>query len=169
MTFRGALCGQWGWPMFLIYTVVGKNSRTTLRGLGFAALAGILTFPLKRVSGMPAWVCSFTAYLALCLLAWSSLLGRLLLFRPFPICRKGKCRGIDDYSWSHGLYFGKCAWGMYFYWCKCGDRYLRRGERFMEWTPGEAPEESRRDIRKGQTLPYKRLVGFRKWQDDLMV
>jgi hypothetical protein len=163
MKLRGVITAQWGWPMFALYTVLGKNLIDLFRGMAFFATAGIIAGSLKTKFGFTPFLASVALLPCLISLAWFLLLTRLLIFRPFPVCRKGKCRGIDDYYWQHGRYFGKCTWSFYLYCCRCGDYYLRRGKRFMEWLP---TEESKHDIRKGITRPYLRLVGFRKWQAD---
>jgi hypothetical protein len=136
--------------------------------MAFAALAGLLGSFLKTSFGISPWIGVPVAFMCLCFLAWAVLLGRLLLFVPFPTCRKGKCHGIDDYSWFHGTFFGKCKWGVYWYSCRCGDKYLRRGKRFMEFIPEVVvPPSPWVNISKGTTRPYKKLVGFRKWADDV--
>ncbi len=82
--------------------------------------------------------------------------GRLRLFFPLPLCRRGKCHTLGrDYVWRLGTLFGYETKGNYLHKCACGDMYVRKGTRFMELLP----DDTRR--------PYKRLVGFRKWVDDL--
>ncbi len=81
--------------------------------------------------------------------------GRLGVFFPLPLCRRGKCRTLGRaYVWRLGTLFGYETKGNYLYRCACGDMYVRQGTRFMELLA----DDTRR--------PYKRLVGFRKWADD---
>ena len=158
---------EWSWFRFILFTLVGKTLPTKLRSFGFIILTSLLSLYLKTIWGIPVWIGFPIVFVALCLIVWAALLSRLLLFFPFPICRKGKCHSIDDYSWSMGSYFGKCWWGVYWYRCRCGDEYLRRGKRFMEFIPEVVkPPSPWFYISKGTTRPYKKLVGFRKWVDD---
>jgi hypothetical protein len=89
------------------------------------------------------------------ILTWAIWLGRILFFYPFPFCRRGKCHSIEDYRWYIDAIFGRVGRGVYLYKCKCGDEYIREGKRFMEILPD------------GTKRPYKKLVSFRKWADDL--
>ena len=140
---------------------------TLLRSMAFIGVASLLAVFLKRSLGISLWIGVPIVFVAICWLAWAVLLGRLLLFVPFPPCRKNKCHEIDDDSWFHGTFLGKCKWGVYWYSCRCGDQYLRRGKRFMEFIPeAVAPPSPWVNISKGTTRPYKKLVGFRKWADD---
>jgi hypothetical protein len=83
------------------------------------------------------------------------LVGRLRVFFPLPLCRRGKCHKLGrDYVWRLGTLFGYETKGNYLYKCACGDIYVRQGTRFMELLPD------------GTRRPYKRLVGFRRWPDD---
>src|SRR5258708_290639 len=67
-------------------------------------------------------------------ITWAITLGRILLFFPLPLCRQGKCQRFGkDYVWRKGTVYGKCKWGVYLYKCRCGDQYLRRGKKFMEF------------------------------------
>lgn len=88
-------------------------------------------------------------------LTWAFLLGRFLLFFPFPSCQRGKCNRVADYVWKKGSIYGYEKGGIYRYKCRCNDEYIRRGKRFLEVLPD------------GTARPYKRLIGFRKWADDL--
>ena len=158
---------QWSWLYFLIYALVGKTFVTTLRMIIIVILATCLGIILKKNWGISEGAGAIIGILIICAVLWAVLLGRLLLFVPFPFCRKGKCHSIDDYSWFHGTFFGKCKWGVYWYKCHCGDQYLRRGKRFMEFIPEvTVPPSPWVNINKGTTRPYKKLVGFRKWADD---
>ena len=83
------------------------------------------------------------------------LIGRLRLFFPLPLCRQGKCYRLgQDYVWRLGTLFGYEGKGIYLYKCRCGDMYIREGKRFTVLLPDDT------------TRPYKKLVGFRKWEDD---
>ncbi|MEX2015647.1 MAG: hypothetical protein WD873_03350 [Candidatus Hydrogenedentales bacterium] len=86
-------------------------------------------------------------------LLWLFFLSRVLLIYPFPECRQGRCRGINDFEWGIGTVYGWEYLHWHFYECSCGDLYVRRGRRFMS-----AVEEGPR--------PYKKLVGFRRWAND---
>jgi hypothetical protein len=89
------------------------------------------------------------------LIAFAILQGRLRLFFPLPLCRRGKCRMLGrDYVLEAGhpfwirnerqLPIQMRVWG-----------YVRSSrDAIMELLP----DDTRR--------PYKRLVGFRKWADD---
>ena len=99
--------------------------------------------------GVPMVISCLTVFLAL----WVFQLGRILLFYPFPTCRKGKCYSIDDYSWHVPTI------------------YVRYGVKFMEVLP-DAPRLNGAHWKKpiladDATLPYKKLTGFRQWSDDL--
>jgi len=86
---------------------------------------------------------------------WLALYFRVILFQPFPPCKRGKCLSIRDYEWRYGSFYGYERWGVYWYRCKCGDQYVRVGKRFTIL------------LSDGSTLPYKALVGFHKWGDDV--
>jgi hypothetical protein len=87
-------------------------------------------------------------------LSWAIWLARILTCYPLPPCRRGKCRGIGDFTWPIGWTFGREKWGTYYYKCSCGDEYVREGKQFMEL------------LSDGTKRPYKKLVAFRKWADD---
>jgi hypothetical protein len=158
---------QWSWASFILYVLVWKNLPAGLRSIAFVALTGLLSAFLNKSFGISLWIGAPVIFLFLCIFAWAVLLGRLLLFIPFPPCKKGKCHSIDDYSWFMGSFFGKCKWGTYWYKCHCGDQYLRRGKRFMEFIPEVVvPPSPWININKGTTRPYKKLISFRKWADD---
>jgi hypothetical protein len=154
---------------FIVDVLLGghRNVIRFLRTIFFMALAVPLGDFLKRSWGISEWIGYPIAFVVICLLTWAVLLGRILLFFPFPSCRKGKCHSIDDYEWCYGCFFGKFKWGVYWYLCHCGDQYLRRGKRFMEFIPEvTVPPSPWVNINKGTTRPYKILIGFRKWADD---
>jgi len=170
ITLRRLLyAAQWSWVEFLLYAIFGGKDSVVrlLRGIAFLILGVLLGDFLKKSWGITVWIGYPLGYVVVCLLAWAVLLGRILLFVPFPLCRKGKCHSIDDYSWFMGSFFGKCKCGVYWYKCHCGDQYLRRGKRFMEFIPDvTVPPSPWVNINKGTTRPHKKLVGFRKWADD---
>ena len=89
------------------------------------------------------------------LLTWGFLLGRTLLLFPFPPCRQGRCARYKDFTWKRGTIYGRQSDGTYLYRCKCGDQYLREGRRFVAI------------LSDGTRQPYKKLVAFRTWIDDL--
>jgi len=156
--------------VFFVDVLIGghRNVIRLLRTIFFGVLAVLLGDFLKRSWGISEWIGYPIVFVAICFLAWAILLGRILLFFPFPPCRKGRCHRIDDYSWFMGSFFGKCKWGVYWYQCSCKDQYIRRGKKFMEFIP-EVTEPTSQwvNINKGTTHPYKKLVGFCKWADDL--
>jgi hypothetical protein len=60
-----------------------------------------------------------------------------------------------QFTWNWGSFFGREKGGQYWYKCACGDQYIRKRNRFIEVLPD------------GTKRPYKKLVGFRKWADDI--
>ena len=117
---------------------------------------GFLGLALRSSWGWTGFVVGFLlgTSAGICVL-WGVLLGRLLVFFPLPICRQGKCRGLGkDFVWETGTIYGYQGKGVYRYKCGCGDQYVRRGNRFMEF------------LSDGTTRPYKKLVGLRKWADE---
>jgi hypothetical protein len=116
----------------------------------------LLWFALRKPLGRPGiWVFGILGFVAGVIITRAVLIGRLRLFFPFPLCRQGKCyRFGQDYVWRLGTLFGYEVKGIYLYRCRCGDMYLREGKRFMALLPDDT------------TRPYKKLVGFRKWEDD---
>lgn len=119
--------------------------------------------------GVPMVVGSLFVFAAL----WAFQLGHILLFYPFPSCRNGTCRSIDDYFWHVPTIYGRMMWGVYLYRCRCGNHYVRCGKKFMEILPN-APRINgaiwKRPILADQTTrPYKKLTGFRRWSDDFDV
>jgi hypothetical protein len=88
----------------------------------------------------------------LLVLLWAVVLGRILLFFPFPTCRRGRCSTISDYAWDMGTLYGKRRWGTYSYTCRCGDRYERVGRTFVAIDPD------------GSRSVLRRLRGFRTWE-----
>jgi hypothetical protein len=78
------------------------------------------------------------------LLTWLIVLSRNLLLMPFPECRRGKHRTFRGYVWKRGTLYGYERGGIFRYHCKCGDEYVRDGNRFMEV------------LTDGTTRPYKK-------------
>src|SRR5882762_5454810 len=127
---------------------------------------GLKDFPTPHALTLPAFqkpwgrigygVSNLLGIIVGFLITRAILVGRLRLFFPLPLCRRGKCHTLGrDYVWRLGTLFGYETKGNYLHKCACGDMYVRKGTRFMELLP----DDTRR--------PYKRLVGFRKWVDDL--
>lgn len=87
------------------------------------------------------------------LLTWLLLASRNLLLMPFPKCRRGKCQSYRDYVWKRGTIFGWETGGRYRYRCKCGDEYLRDGNRFQQV------------MSDGTTVSYKKYQRG-QWVDD---
>jgi hypothetical protein len=123
----------------------------------FSAVCGAMIWnALRKPWGRIGYLVFDLSGLAVGILVTRAILvGRLRLLFPLPLCRRGKCHTLGrGYVWRLGTLFGYEAKGNYLYRCACGDLYVRQGRRFMELLP----DDTRR--------PYKRLVGFRKWQDD---
>src|SRR6266481_908958 len=56
--------------------------------------------------------------------------------------------------WRLGTVYGYEVKGIYLYRCRCRDIYIREGKRFMALLADDT------------TRLYKKLAGFRKWEDD---
>ena len=81
------------------------------------------------------------------------------LFMTFPTCRKGRCSCLGDYrSGSKGRFSGWDGGGLYLYRCRCGDMYIRDGNRFTEWHPYGGP--------RGTRIPFKKLSTTGEWVND---
>jgi hypothetical protein len=116
----------------------------------------LLANQLPRSWGLVGHVVGFAiGFAGAVVLTWAIVVGRILVFMPYPICRQGRCSSMKEYSWPKGTVYGKTNSGEYRYRCKCGDQYIRDGRRFM--AVGH----------DGAKLPYKKLVGFHKWADDV--
>jgi hypothetical protein len=123
----------------------------------FWALCGGLLWLAFRTPWGNLGYCAFAlvGFIAGLIITRAFLVSRLRLFFPFPLCRQGKCyRFGQDYVWRLGTLFGYETKGIYLYRCRCGDMYIREGKRFISLLPDDT------------TRPYKKLVGFRKWEDD---
>jgi len=114
----------------------------------------VLSSRFGKAWGTSGYVFGFLAgFSAAFLLTWLILVTRNLLLMPFPECRRGKCRTFRDYVWKRGTIYGWEKGGIFRYRCKCGDEYVRDGDRFMEV------------LSDGTTRPYKKYQGG-KWVDE---
>jgi len=106
--------------------------------------------PLGYVAGF------FCGAIASYLIIWWFLIGRVLWLYPLPLCRHGRCQGYENYLWQYPRILGWEWWGKYRYRCSCEeyDEYVRKGRQFMIVGPNK------------ELLPYKKLIGFRKWGED---
>jgi len=122
----------------------------------WALCGGLLWLAFRTPWGNPGYyVFALVGFIAGLIITRAFLVGRLRLFFPFPLCQQGKCyRFGQDYIWRVGTLFGYETKGIYLYRCRCGDMYIRAGKRFMALLPDDTAR------------PYKKLVGFRKWEDD---
>ncbi len=122
----------------------------------FWILCGVvLAVELRHPWGVPGYIVGFSAgFSAALVVTWAAIVARIRILFPFPVCRQGRCRSPKQFSWRRGTIHGWEGWGVYLYRCKCGDRYIRKGRRFLQL------------VREGEELPYKRLVGFQTWADD---
>jgi hypothetical protein len=89
---------------------------------------------------------------------WSTEILLWIVFDLFPTCKSGKCRGRRDFFGDTALpqreqEGDSSRWIAYK--CQCGDGYLRCGKKFMVLDSERTPH------------PYKKLIGFHKWADDL--
>ena len=93
----------------------------------------ILSSLVGKAWGAIGYVLGFLAGIAIAfLLTWITILTRNVLLVPFPICRRGKCQTFRDYVWKRGTIYGREKGGIYRYRCRCGDEYIRDGNRFIE-------------------------------------
>jgi hypothetical protein len=146
------LMAEWGFLAFLAYGFVGVLSLPRYFVVVGWGLVGIALASILSGHGIvDFWIALPFTSLLVFLLVWAFLLGRLLLFFPFPPCRNGECRGIIAYQWPIGSIYGRVQWGVYDYWCRCGDEYIREGKRFFRVLPD------------GSKKPYMTLTGFRTW------
>lgn len=150
------LAESWGWRRFLADCLIGAVSSPfrLLWVIWWIALGVALAHRLERFYGLSQWVGAPLSIALVLLIVWAFSLGRLLLFFPFPPCRRGKCRSMDAYTWVMGRLYGQEKWSTYHYWCKCGDEYIRESKRFLQVLPD------------GTRQTYMKLVGFRKWQPE---
>ena len=149
---------SWSWKYFLFAVLLGGMRSLTrlLLVICWFACAVLLANFLGKSWGIIGYCVGFSVgFVVSSILTWAALLGYVLLFLPFPPCQAGKCRSIDDYEWNVAAIFGRYKWGVYRYTCRCGDKYVRDGKRFMKLLPD------------GETRPYKMLAGFREWSDEM--
>jgi hypothetical protein len=115
----------------------------------------VLSSLLGRAWGTSGYVLGFLAGVVIAfLLTWLIVLSRNLLLMPFPECRRGKCHTYRDYVWKRGTLYGREKGGIFRYRCKCGDEYVRDGNKFLQ------------GLSDGTTRPYKKYQRG-KWVDDL--
>ena len=111
---------------------------------------------LENLCGLAGcWAGYIIGFMAVLIIIWLAFLGHISLFPRFTTCRKQKCHRIHDYGWPIGAIYGRVGWGVYRFGCRCGDEYICEGKKFLEILPD------------GTKRPYKKLIGFRKWADDL--
>jgi hypothetical protein len=116
----------------------------------------VLGSMLGRTWGTLGNVLGFLAGILIAfLLTWLIVLSRNLLLMPFPECRRGKCRTYRGYVWKRGTLYGREKGGIFRYRCKCGDEYIRDGNRFLQV------------LSDGTTRSYKKYEGGKKWVDDV--
>ena len=109
---------------------------------------------LGRLWGGSGYVLGFLAgILCAFLLTWLIVLSRNLLLMPFPVCRQGRCHSFKDYVRKRGTIYGWEKGGIFRYRCKCGDEYVRDGNRFLQV------------LSDGATRPYRKYQGG-KWMND---
>jgi hypothetical protein len=149
--------------VFTGFAVEAYFSKKRIRKQAFFSLmivsfcAALLTVCLGRHWGGTIHVVDFACGFYVAIMSWESFFWFWLIFCPFPACRGGKCLGWRNYyrnspSPQEKQEENTKQWIVYE--CGCGDKYSRRGKRFMEL-------DSERNAH-----PYKRLVGFHKWADD---
>ena len=158
MTLRRALLARsWGLIPYVVDILVGGMSSgiRSIRTVLFFLFVLLLAALVRKAFDLTYWVSYLFSFFVVFFSSWAFFLGRILLFYPFPSCRNGKCSSIDDYTSNWGSLFGREKWGLYCYKCGCGLAYVRVGKRFMEVLPD------------GTRRSYKRLVGCRKWIDDV--
>lgn len=166
-----------GHASFLCFLLEGVLCARTLPRL----LVIQIVFLLSIILGMAIWrwigdpLGGFGSVMAVTLcglliafVLWVLLLGQILLFYPFPSCKQGQCSTIADYKWDARFIYGRVGWNRYVYECRCGDTYFRHGERFLLIVKPDGISDSSRDvpITSGNTRPYKKLIGFRRWGRD---
>lgn len=110
----------------------------------FEKCFGNIGYPLGFLAGFS------TAFL----LTWLVLVSKYLLLKPFPECRRGKCRTFRGYIWKRGTIYGREKGGEFRYRCRCGDEYVRSGCRFLLV------------LKDGTLLPYKRHESGKTWVDE---
>lgn len=95
--------------------------------------------------------CSILVYWLICMYAKSIL--------SVPCCRQRcYCKVGEDYTYLENTACGWIGRGFYFK-CKCGEEYLRRGRRFLRVLPGDGKAWYK-------LARYKKMKGWRTWVDD---
>ncbi len=119
----------------------------------FWFFCGLLAHRLGESFGFFGYIVGFVCgAVAGYFVSWIVLVGRLRLFYPLPLCRRGNCQGYDAYHWPLRTVYGWEWWEIYRYRCNCEDGdYIRKGKQFLMFLPD------------GETAPFKKLTGFRKW------
>ena len=137
-------------PKFLLLSFCG------LGGVLCAVIAGRL---FARYNLMPLWLTTALGFilgsLLFCMLFFLLVEYRIKWFLSLPYCKQDRCyRFAVDYTWMNGTIFGWIEWSQHYFRCKCGDRYLRIGKRFM------------RVQDDGTLIPYKRLERQNCWIEE---
>lgn len=115
----------------------------------------ILSSLLGRAWGIFGYAVGFLAgFSGAFLLTWLILVTLSVLLKPWPECQRGKCRTFRGYVWKRGSIYGWEKGGIFRYRCKCGDEYVRKGDRFLQV------------LSDGTMHPYKRYERG-KWVDDV--
>lgn len=118
------------------------------------ACGAILSILFGRASGVFGYMIGFLAgFSGAFLLTWVILVTLNVLLKPWPECRSGQCRTFRGYVWKRNSIYGWEKGGIFRYRCKCGDEYVRDGNRFLQV------------LSDGTTRPYKRYEDG-KWVDD---
>lgn len=127
-----------GLPRFLADLFLGQLTSVTRLGIvSLVGAVGLVAGSAAASTLAPSWgiagrVVGIVFAISIVLVAlWAVLLSRILLFFPFPTCRRGCCSTIEDYNWDMGRLYGRERWGVYSYTCRCGDRYERVGRTFV--------------------------------------
>jgi len=128
------------------------GSRRPAYGATFIEMLVIMALVLSSLFGAlvghiitESWLGSLTGGI-LGAVVWIGFLSVVFLFMDLwsgyglPKCRNGCCRGPGLFK-GDGDYDLQKIEGEYFYICECGDRYQRRGKRFL--LVGEDGAESR--------------------------
>jgi hypothetical protein len=148
--------GSWDLRSFCLAVLAG-GARSLFRlwlVVVWCSLGGLLAATINRRSGLSAGLLGFFLGVFVgAVTSWCALSAFMLAFTSFPRCTRGNCDQRSHFGWHPWLLFGRIRRGVYVYHCRCGDTYVRVGRRFM--------------LRLGDEIrPYKRRVGFRKWEND---
>ena len=126
-------------PLLLLGSTLGGGAIAA--SLGHAPLAGALTGFLLGLSPL--------VLLGLAYACWNG-------WRPDrPRCRMGRC-GADDYEFLERRETPLAGGPMqsYLYRCRCGDRYVQRGRRFVQIATD------------GTEQPFMAVSGWGRWSTD---